>query len=173
VKQTPRTRLVVLVAVIAAVSTGCGDGAGAVRGQHANFAGVRCPRQVPELTSHKGVRPGVVISGPAAALVLCRYSGERLLKKRRLSSRAEIARIIHEINALPPFPKGKVNCPAATGGEVVILPLRAGRNIGTVEVELGGCFEVTNGVAMKIAPGEHPRTEGVFRVLEALVPGAA
>jgi hypothetical protein len=141
-----------------------------VSGQHANYAGVRCPRHVPELTGYEGVRRGVVISRSARVLVLCRYSGEHLRTKRRLSSRIEAERIIDGLNALPPFPKGRVNCPSATGDEVVILPLRANRNIGTVKVELGGCFEVTNGVTKKIAPGAHPATEGVYRALEAVVP---
>ncbi len=170
VKRAARTPLAVLVATLAAVLTGCGGGAAGAPGQHSNFAGVRCPMGVPELTSHKGVRRGVVISTSATVLVLCRYSEERLIKGRRLSRRTEIAWIVQELNALPPFPKGPVNCPSANGDEVVILPLRANRNLGTTEVDLGGCFGVTNGVTIKIGFATQPRKEGVFRVLEELVP---
>jgi hypothetical protein len=49
------------------------------------------------------------------------------------------------LNSLPPFPSGSINCPSGVGNEIVILPLRYGRNVGTVEVELDTCFEVMAG----------------------------
>jgi hypothetical protein len=74
------------------------------------------------------------------------------------------------LNSLPPFPSGSINCPSGVGNEIVILPLRYGRNVGTVEVELDTCFEVTNGVTYKSGLSREPRVKRVFRELERLVP---
>jgi hypothetical protein len=80
--------------------------------------------------------------------------------------------LIRDLNSLPPFPSGPITCPGRGGNEIVILPLRYGRNVGTVEVELGSCSEVTNGVTYKSGLGREtePRVRRIFRELERLVP---
>lgn len=171
------SRAVVVSAATCAGMSSCGGDAGArPASSPATFAGVRCPSRVPRLAARNGTEPGTVVNPAATTLLLCRYAAMRggskrhIVKVRRVDSRIRVMALIRDLNSLPPFPTGSINCPGRVGNEIVILPLRYGRNVGTVEVELDTCFEVTNGVTYKSGLGREQRVRRVFRELESLVP---
>jgi hypothetical protein len=172
-------RLTRTVVVLAATCAGMScRGAGAMPvSSPATLASARCPSRVPRLAARSGTKPGTVVNPVAATLSLCRYAPmpggfkRHIVKVRRVESRTRVMALIRDLNSLPPFPSGRVNCPGSgVGNEIVILPLMYGRNVGTVEVELDTCFEITNGVTYKSGLGREPRVERVFRELERLVP---
>ncbi len=165
-------RAVVLLAIGCAGGS-CSGGAGArPASSPATFAGVRCPSRVPRLAAHSGTKAGTVLNPAATTLLLCRYAPRPggIVKVRRVDGRNRVMALIRGLNSLPSFPSASTNCPGRVGGDIVILPLRDGGNLGTGDVELGSCSEVTNGVTYKSGLGNEPRVTRVFRELERLVP---
>jgi hypothetical protein len=166
--------IVVVAATIAGMSC-CGAGARPASSP-AMPTSARCPSRVPRLTAPSDANPGTVVNQAATTLLLCRYAPtpeglkRHIVKVRRVDGRTRVMALIRGLNSLPPFPNGSINCPGRFGDEIVILPLRDGRDIGTVDVELDMCFEVTNGVTYKSGLSREPRVKRVFRELERLVP---
>lgn len=111
----------------------------------------RCPNLAPApLASTKPHGRGLLVPKGATWVLLCRYRGlnsqapRRLERERLVTSRAQIARLTAEFDALPPLPHG-IHCPFDDGREIVTTFRYPSRGEDVVSVGLAGCEVVSNG----------------------------
>jgi hypothetical protein len=89
-------------------------------------------------------------------VTLCRYAGLdgrpplALETSSVLTNRVEIDHLVAALDALPPFPRGPVSCPA-DDGSAVLLRLRYPAHTLEVLVGRSGCRVARNGRLIRLA----------------------
>ena len=97
----------------------------------------------------------------ASVLRLCRFTmtGAAGLPgatgSREITDGGRIARLAHDLDALPPFPRQALPCPLDNGAQIDVLAAYPGGRRVTVLYETTGCDRVSNGDVVRIASGYH------------------
>jgi hypothetical protein len=135
-----------------------------------------CPKLAPARpASSKPAGRGLLVPKGAGGVLLCRYGGlnapapRGLERERLVTSRARIARLTTDFDALRPQPPGIVNCPLDDGSEIVATFRYPSRGEDVVTVGLSGCRLVGNGVASQRTASSGAGTR-VLAALTALIP---
>ena len=100
--------------------------------------------------AHKQLAPA-----GSSTIRLCRYAGRphiALVSSRLLGGRPLVAGLVRELDRLPAFPAGPVNCPNDNGSQILALIAYPGHAL-TISVDLTGCRLVTNGSVGRTAAG--------------------
>jgi hypothetical protein len=162
-----RYRVLPALIVVPALA-GCGTAAGVTTG--GNASGKPAPRRSTPIhatcsksdrrkpVSHASGAAALIVPGHPQAALLCRYSGLNghprfaLIGQRKITNAQSVARLAHELDALPKGPEGTaINCPADFGDAVLIFFAYAGGAVDPVTVALSGCGAVTNGHLTRLA----------------------
>lgn len=120
-----------------------------------------CPvRDRQQLVSTTPGTEKLLVPPGARQVLICRYGGLnagrsklRLVHLNLVSDRNTVTRLADEFDALPPFGKGTIVCPADVDRNIIAIfrYQRASKSDDPVTVNTSGCTPVTNGHLLRIA----------------------
>jgi hypothetical protein len=122
-------------------------------------AATTCPATAPTLTAPARPGSGALAPTGATSVLLCRYHGlnpaataHRLSGSRLVTAKAKVSRLLTELDALPPAPRG-IHCPLDDGSELTARFAYVHAAAVLVTLNLTGCRTVTNGRVSRTASG--------------------